>query len=91
MSEQNKPPVTVEYRAIIKALEKELALEVTIPGDSLTVFKKRLSQAKFHAGVEGRLIFDAKLVNSNWVVSIGLIPKAAKAAEIISMNIKGGF
>lgn len=87
----DKAPVAVEYKAIVKTLEKELTLEVTIPGDSLTMFKKRLSQAKFHAGVEGRLLFDEKLVDGNWVVSIALVPKASKQATIISMNLKGGF
>lgn len=88
---QAKAPVAVEYKSIVKTLERELALEVTIPGDSLTTFKKRLSQAKFHAGVEGRLIFDEKLVDGNWAVSIALVPKSSKQASIISMNPKGGF
>lgn len=88
----SKNPVLVEYKAIIKRLEQDLALEVTIPAATLTDFKRQLSQAKFRMNVEGRLSYSEKADEAgNWVVSIVLHPKSSKAAAILSMNAKGGF
>lgn len=86
----SKNPVLVEYRAIMKKLESDLTLEVTIAKDSLSSFKKELSQAKFRMGVVGRLSYSESLTEEgNWLVCIVLHPKSSKQAMILSINGKG--
>lgn len=48
--------IVVSYNTLAQQLEKELVITVTVL-ETATKFKKKLSQAKFRQGIEGKLIF----------------------------------
>lgn len=83
---------SVEYKALAEQLAKELALTIRISKEtSLDQFKRRLSQAKYHSGIEGRLSFSETLVEDGWKISIVLTPSAAKTISILSIETKEGL
>lgn len=85
----------LDYKALMRKLDKDLMFSVTIAKIDLDKFKKRLSQAKVRMAIEGKLSFeatDSQTIAEAIIVDITLIPKPKTGIKVYQVNSKrGGF
>lgn len=84
----------VQFRAIAEQLDKDMVLSLVLADTTdITRFKARLSQAKFHAGIEGKLDYTCvhNPAEKTYTLTIVLQPAPAKTVQVLAINTKGGL
>ncbi len=81
--------ITVSYNALVTELERELTLTLLTLEDP-TRFKRKLSQAKHRAAIDGKLIFSVVKTAEGNAISIALMPKRS-TLQVLSVDKKGGL
>lgn len=86
---------TLDYRQIMRKIEADLTLTITVLREDVADLRRGLSQAKIRQGIAGRLSFSTVDVIKDdkeaTEVTVVLLPSKKATIEVLNINLPKGL